>query len=134
MWTYFAKDPFLSFTLNNIYLNVSIIAISVYTLCCGQLHREKSERYSVRNMTECGLNQEQLVAITMDSTCTANVKMACPLLRWTKLICFGHNLGLSISKGHSCVKENLKVCSQAVSNFFYSWKKTRDLIKFISSR
>jgi len=40
-----------------------------------------------------------------------------------KVICFGHNLGLSISKGRSCDKENLKVCSQAVSNFFTAERK-----------
>jgi len=65
---------------------------------------------------EWGLNQEQLVAITTDSE--ANVKLACRLLKWRRLSCFGHNLDLSISKGlhDPSIEEILKVCRQVVSS------------------
>jgi len=72
---------------------------------------------------EWGLDQKQLVAITKDSG--VNVKLACRLLSWKKLICFGQNLELSISKSlqDSCIEEILKVYHQYVSNFLTAGRK-----------
>ena len=78
-------------------------------------------------LEEWNFSPEQLVAITTDSG--SNIKLACWLLRWKRLSCFGHNLDLSISKGlrDDSIEEVLQVCRQVVAKFSPSWKKTRNL-------
>ena len=43
------------------------------------------------------LEAEKLVEITTDSG--SNIKLACDLLNWNRLSCFGHNLNLAVGKG-----------------------------------
>ena len=72
------------------------------------------------------LEDKRLVGITTDSG--SNVKLACELLHWNRLSCFGHNLNLAVGKGlnDSRVQRALRVCRSAV--FSRSWKKQRDLV------
>ena len=74
------------------------------------------------------LEDNRLVGITTDSG--SNVKLACKLLHWNILSCFGHNLNLAVGKGlnDSRVQRALRVCRSAVAAFSRSWKKQRDLV------
>ena len=57
------------------------------------------------------------MGVTTDSA--SNVKLACELLNWQRLSCFGHNLNLAISKGlnDSRVERALRVCRALVAAF-----------------
>ena len=76
-----------------------------------------------------GLDASKLVAMTTDSG--SNIVLACELLHWRRLSCFGHNLDLAIQKGltDGRVERVLRVCRQIVSSFSYSWKRRRELIE-----
>ena len=61
------------------------------------------------------------MGITTDSG--SNIKLACDLLNWTRLSCFGHNLNLAVGKGlnDARVQRTLRrVCRSAVAAFFRS--------------
>ena len=49
------------------------------------------------SLTEWRIDSTRLVPITTDSG--SNIKLACELLSWMRLSCFGHNLDLAINKG-----------------------------------
>jgi len=55
------------------------------------------------------LDPGKLVGITTDSG--SNVKLACELLRWIRLSCFGHNLNLAVLSD-SRIQHALKAASQ----------------------
>ena len=82
-----------------------------------------------RLLSEWNLDATKLVAVTMDSG--SNVKLACALLHWRWLSCFGHNLDLAVRKAldDRRVTRVLKVCQQVIATFSRSWKKKRDLAK-----
>ena len=72
------------------------------------------------------LEDSRFVGITTDSG--SNIKVACEILGWIQLSCFGHNLNLAVSKGlnDSHVLRALRVCRSMVAAFSRSWKKKRD--------
>ena len=49
------------------------------------------------SLMDWGLDSTKLIAITTDNA--SNIKLACELLTWMRLSCFGHNLDLAINKG-----------------------------------
>ena len=49
------------------------------------------------SLMEWGLDSTKLIAITTNNT--SNIKLACGLLTWMLVSCFGHNLDLAINKG-----------------------------------
>ena len=51
----------------------------------------------MESLSSWNLNSDKQVAITTDNS--ANVKLACELLQWNRLSCFGHNLDLAVKKG-----------------------------------
>ena len=121
LWTSCAKDPFLSFTLHHISPQWELHSNCLCTRYVVDDHTGENLKDSLLEIfAEWGLNQEQLVAITTDSG--ANVKLACRLLRWKRLSCFGHNLDLSVSKGLQgpSIEESLRVCRQVISKFSHS--------------
>ena len=67
------------------------------------------------------------MAITTDSG--ANIKLACELLGWQRLSCFGHNLDLAVNKGlddgRMRVDTVLRKCRKIVAPFSQSWKRTK---------
>ena len=73
------------------------------------------------------LDATKLVVLTTDSG--SNIVLACELLHWRRLSCFGHNLDLAIQKGlaDGRVERVLRVCRHIVSSFSYSWKRKREL-------
>jgi len=79
-------------------------------------------------MQQWELEVEKLVGITTDSG--SNIKLACDLLNWNRLSCFGHNLNIAVGKGlnDTRVQRTLRVCRSAVAAFSRSWKKQHDLV------
>ena len=67
--------------------------------------------------------------ITTDSG--SYVKLACELLGWVRLGCFGHNLNLAVGKrlNDTRIQHVLRVCCALVASFSRSWKKQRDLFE-----
>ena len=63
------------------------------------------------------LAELQLVGIT--TNIGSNVKLACDLLKWKRLSCFGHNLNLAVEKGLSDarVQRVIHLCKSVVTTF-----------------
>ena len=78
-------------------------------------------------LEQWNLDQRKLTAITTDSA--SNIKLACQLLKWKRLNCFGHNLDLAINKGlnDSRIERALSMYRKVVAAFSSSWKRQRDL-------
>ena len=130
MWTSGSTDPYISFTIH--YIN------SNWDKCChcstylAEDHTGENIKMSLMDiLNEWSLDVTQLVAITSDSG--YNIKRACLLLGWTRIIWFGHNLRRSChteiqkSLQDERVVRVLRICHQIVAKFSQSWKKSRDL-------
>ena len=74
-------------------------------------------------LREWNLDERKLVAITTDSG--SNIMLACTLLKWNCLSCFGHNLDLAVNKGLDVprVDRVVDLCKKIVAAFSYSWKR-----------
>ena len=57
------------------------------------------------------------------------MKLACKMLGWLCLSCFGHNLDIAINKGLNDhhIDQVLSLCRKVVSAFSYSWKRKHNL-------
>ena len=77
------------------------------------------------SLTEWGLDSTKLIAITTDNG--SNIKLACELLTWMRVSCFGHNLDLAITKGlnDSQIDRVIDLCRKVVS--LYSLKRQKEL-------
>jgi len=127
MWTSAAGDPYITFTCHAINQQWELKSY------CSQTHY-LPQNYTALNIKEVLLETLQqwkldpgkLVGITTDSG--SNVKLACELLGWVRLSCFGHNLNLAVGKGlsDSRIQHALRVCRALVASFSRSWKKQRD--------
>ena len=104
-------------------------------LKCLQAHN-MPEAHTAVNLQEAvtaslgqwNLDSDKQVAITTDNS--ANIKLACELLGWQRLSCFGHNLDLAVNKGlndgRMCVDT---VIRKIVAAFSQSWKRSNEFIK-----
>ena len=83
------------------------------------------------SVEQWNLDPDKQVLITTESN--ANIKLACELLGWQKLSCFGQNLGLAFNKslddGRVHVDTVLRKCWRIVATFSQSWKRTNELTK-----
>ena len=79
------------------------------------------------SFNEWNLDSSKLVAITTDNG--SNFILACQLLKYRHLSCFGHNLDFAINKGFrdSRIDRVLGLCRKVIASFSYSWKRQRDL-------
>ena len=79
------------------------------------------------SLTEWGLDSTKLIAITTDNG--SNIKLACELLTWMRVSCFGRNLDLAINKGlsDSRIDQVIGLSRKVVSSFSYSWKRQKEL-------
>ena len=78
-------------------------------------------------LQEWDLDKKQLVSITTDNG--SNIKLACTLLGWSGVSCFGHNLDLAIRKSldDQRVDRVVRLCRKIVATFSSSWKRTKAL-------
>ena len=83
------------------------------------------------SLDQWNLDPEKQVAVTTDSG--ANIKLACELLDWQRLSCFGHNLDLAVHNGlddgRMRVDTVLRKCRKIVAAFSQSWKRNNELTK-----
>ena len=131
LWTSCARDPYLSYTVHYISLEWELRSLCLCTLYVVEDHTGENLKESLLEIfEEWNLSPDQQVSIMTDSG--SNIKLACQLLGWRRLSCFGHNLDFSINKGFrdECIEEVLRACRQVVAKFSQSLKKTRDLIAF----
>ena len=82
-----------------------------------------------KSFAEWGLDTIELVAITADNE--SNIKVACKLLTWMGVSCFGHNLDLAIIKDLSdpWIDWVIGLCRKVVPSFSNSWKRQKELRK-----
>ncbi len=111
----------------NYFTRVSIPALVSEVKGAIELKIEGGEWKLAETLHQWKLAESQLVGITSDSG--SNVKLACELLKWKRLSCFGHNLNLAVEKGlnDARVQRVLRLCKSVVATFSRSWKKQRDL-------
>lgn len=128
LWSSCTVQPYLGFTVQ--FINSSWELES----CCLQVHYmpenhtgENIQHALASTLQDWGLDETRLTSITTDSG--SNIILACRLLGWTRLSCFGHNLDLAVRKGFDDqrVSRVLRLCRQIVAAFAYSWKRTKEL-------
>ena len=107
---------------------------NVFFVCARVLSHYMPDDHTVVNIQEalsetlhqCKLAELQLVGITSDSG--SNVKLACELLKWKRLSCFGHNLNLAVEKGLNDARVRvLRLCKCCRHLLPKLKKKQRDL-------
>ena len=100
-------------------------------MLAGSLHPEDHTGENLQDalsvtLQEWHIDSQKLLSITTDSA--SNIKLACEMLGWLCLSCFGHNLDLAINKrlNDHRIDRVLSLCRKVVSAFSYSWKRKRD--------
>jgi len=128
LWTSAGGHPYLTFTCHFIDCSWELQSLCLRTHYMPEDHTAVNIQEALAaTLDEWKLVGSRLVAITTDSG--SNVKLACELLGWSRLSCFGHNLNLAVMKGldDTRVKRAIGLCKSVVATFSRSWKKQRDL-------
>ena len=128
LWTSAVGDPYITFTCHfiNRYWELKSYCLQTHYLC--QDHNATNIKEVLTETLQLWkLDTAKLVGITTDSG--SNVKLACELLYWRRLSCFGHNLNLAVGKGlnDTRIERTLRICRGVVAAFSRSWKKRRYL-------
>ena len=129
LWTSISEDPYITLTCHFIDRSWELKSLCLQTHYIPEDHTaENISAVLAETLQQWKLEDNRLVGITTDSG--SNVKLACELLHWNRLSCFGHNLNLAVGKrlNDSRVQRALRVCRSAVAAFSRSWKKQRDLV------
>ena len=99
LWSSDAMEPYLGYTIH--YLNKRTWELQS---ACLQVHYTPEDHTGVNlkqalahTIEEWHLNANNMVALTTDNA--RNICLACELLGWRHLNCFGHNLDLAVQKG-----------------------------------
>ena len=128
LWSSCTSEPYLCFTIHYVdtQWNLQTHCLQGHYLSEDHTGAQLQDALSV-TLEQWNLNEKKLTAITTDSA--SNIKLACQLLRWRRLSCFGHNLDLAINKGlnDSRIERALSICRKVVAAFSSSWKRQRDL-------
>ena len=98
LWSSCTSDPYLCLTVHYIDMEWNLQSHCLQANYMPQDHTgEQLQDALSTSFDEWSLDPNKLVAITTDSG--SNIKLACQLLKWKRLSCFGHNLDLAINKG-----------------------------------
>ena len=128
LWTSGTMDPYFSYTLHYITPSWELRSYCLQTHYMPEDHTGENLQDALLNtLEEWKVDASKQVAITTDSC--ANIKLACRLLKWRRLSCFGHNLNLDVetSLNDTRIQRVLHVCRQIVAAFSRSSEK-RDLV------
>ena len=90
-------------------------------------HTDENIQHALAStLQDWGLDETRLTNITTDNG--SNIILACYLLGWTRLSCFGHSVDLAVRKGFNDqhVAQVLCLYCQIVAAFAYSWKRTKE--------
>ena len=127
-WSSCTSDLYLCLTVRYIHMEWNLQSHFLQANYIPQDHTgEQLQDALSASFDEWTLDPNKLGAITTDSG--SNIKLACQLLKWKHLSCFGHNLDLAINKGlqDNQINRALILCRKVVASFSYSWKRQRDL-------
>ena len=98
LWSSCTSDPYLSLTVHYIDMEWNLQSHCLQANYMPQDHTGEQIQDALNtSFDEWSLDPNKLVAITTDSG--SNIKLACQLLKWKHLSCFGHSLDLAINKG-----------------------------------
>ena len=98
LWSSCTSDPYLCITIHYIDSEWNLQSHCLQANYMPEDHTGEQLQDALRtSFTEWGMDSTKLVAITTDSG--SNIKLACELLTWMRVSCFGHNLDLAINKG-----------------------------------
>ena len=132
LWSSITSEPYLSYTIHYIDKNWNMCSRCLQTHYMPEAHTAVNLQEALTSSLEhWNLDPDKQVAITTDSG--ANIKLACELLGWQRVSCFGHNLDLAVNKGlddgRMRVDTVLRKCRKIVAAFSQSWKRTNELTK-----
>lgn len=128
LWSSCTSEPYLSLTVHYIDTEWNLQSHCLQANYMPEDHTgEQLQDALSTSFDEWNLDSRKLVAITTDNG--SNIKLACQLLKFKRLSCFGHNLDLAINKGlkDSRIDRVLGLCRKVIASFSYSWKRQRDL-------
>ena len=132
LWSSLTSEPYLSYTIHFIDKQWNLCAKCLQTHYMPEAHTGINLQEALEStLSQWGLDLEKQVCITTDSGW--NIKLACQLLGWQHLSCFGHNLDLSVNKGLNDdqlrVDAVLRKCRKIVAAFSQCWKRSNELTK-----
>lgn len=128
LWSSCTSDPYLCLTIHYIDSEWNLQSHCLQANYMPEDHTgEHLQDALTTSFTEWGVDSTKLVAITTDNG--SNIKLACELLTWMRVSCFGHNLDLAINKGLNDprIDRVIGLCRKVVSSFSYSWKRQKEL-------
>ena len=124
LWSSCTSDPYLSLTVHYVDTEWNLQSHCLQANYMPEDHTgEQLQDALSMSFDEWNLDSSKLVAITTDNG--SNIKLACQLLQFRRLSCFGHNLDLAINKGFkdSRIDRVLGLCRRVIAAFSYSWKR-----------
>ena len=128
LWSSRAMHPYISYTVHYIDGEWTMKSHCLQTHYMPEDHTgENVKEAMLQTLQDWCLDKDRQVAITTDNG--ANMVLACNLLGWKRVSCFGHNLDLAIHKGlnDARIQRVLRLCRQVVAKFSCSWKKQKEL-------
>ena len=98
LWSSATMQPYISYSVHFIDRCWRLKSYCLQTHFIPEDHTGANIKdHLLESLSRWNLALEKQVAITTDNG--SNVKLACQLLKWTRLSCFGHILDLAIKKG-----------------------------------
>ena len=128
LWSSCTSEPYLCLTIHNVDSTWKLRSHCLQAHYTPEDHTGENLQDALSiTLQEWHIDSQKLFSITTDSA--SNIKLACEMLGWLRLSCFGHNLDLAINKGLNDhrIDRVLSLCRKVVSAFSYSWKQKRDL-------
>ena len=125
LWSSITNEPYISYTIHYIDRDWNMCSKCLQTHYMPEAHTAvKLQEALTVSLGQWNLDTDKQVAITNDNG--ANIKLACELLGWQRLSCFGHNLDLAVNKGlddgRMRVDTMIRKCRKIVAAFSQSWK------------
>ena len=112
LWSSCTTEPYLVTIFILLMMNGACKVIACRHILCLYVIR------SLFYVQDWNLDEARQVVITTDNA--SNIRLACQLLKWRQLTCFGHNLDLAVRKGLSDHRVNrvLHLSRQIVTAFY----------------
>lgn len=131
LWSSIGLKPYISYTIHYLDNEWKLQSKCLQTHFLPENHTAEVIADSLTTtLVLWELKAENQVCLTTDNG--SNIKMTAEDLQWPRLLCFGHNLHLSITKSIDCdsrCSRALGLAHKIVSAFHTSWKHKRELSK-----
>ena len=132
LWSSITCEPYICYTIHYIDRDWNMCSKCLQTHYMPEAHTAVNLQEALTaSLGQWNLDTDKQVVITTDNG--ANIKLACELLGWQRLSCFGHNLDLAVNKGlddgRMHVDTVIRKCRKIVAAFSQSWKRSNELTK-----